>query len=62
MHVKKKHLGVYPVGTSEKPNLRTKGRSSDQYIMQGSDEEKLSIYDSDSEGQNDKQKQLSVES
>jgi hypothetical protein len=61
MHVKKKHGGEYPKGTSEKPNLRAKGRSSENYVFQGSEEEKHSIYDSDSDsGKSHHQKVSSV--
>lgn len=52
MHVKKKHDGAYPDGTTDKPNLRVKGRSSENFVIQESDDDKLSIYDSDSEGKN----------
>jgi hypothetical protein len=45
MHVKKKHGGKYPEGTSEKPHLRSKGRTSENFVMQSDDEEKLSIFD-----------------
>ena len=39
MHVKKKHNGQYPDGTSEKPNLRNKGRVSDNYVLEGEEED-----------------------
>ena len=58
MHVKKKHNGQYPDGTSEKPNLRNKGRVSDNYVLEGEEEEKQSIFDSDSEVKNSSKKQM----
>jgi hypothetical protein len=54
MHVKKKHGGLYPEGTSEKPNLRVKGRNSENYVIEESEDDHPSIYDSDSEGKSSK--------
>jgi hypothetical protein len=62
MHVKKKHDGKYPEGTTEKSNTRThhtyykEDRNEnriDNYLVgsrDDSDDEQHSIYDSESDG------------